>query len=125
LVKIEPRPLTADEQAILDHLLSLDFEGVEQLRRQAADAAVVGRCDCGCPTIDIKTHGEPLDVPLPGRLSPVEGRVVPVADEEIAGDVILFIDDGRLSYLELVWYTETPPTAWPPVERVELFRRSI
>jgi hypothetical protein len=123
-MKIEPRPLAADERAILDHLLSLEFEGVEQLRRQAAEATVVGRCDCGCPTIEIETTASALAVPLEGRLAPIEGRVLPIADEP-SGDVILFVDDGRLSSLELVWYTETPAEAWPPVARVELFRRPV
>jgi len=122
-MKIIPRPLAADERAILDHLLSLDFEGVEQLRRQAGDSRVVGRCDCGCPTIEIETRADCLDIAFTSRLAPVEGRVRPLADEPV-GDVILFVDDGRLSSLELVWYTDAPPKAWPPVERVELFRRS-
>lgn len=122
-MKIERRTLDADEGAILDHLLSLEFDGVDQLRCQAAEVTVVGRCDCGCPTIEIETTASALTVPWEGRLAPIEGRVVPTADEP-PGDVILFVDDGRLSSLELVWYTETPPKAWPPVERVELLRRS-
>jgi hypothetical protein len=122
-MKIDPRPLAVHERAILDHLLSLEFEGVEQLRRQAADATVVGRCDCGCPTIELATSADPLEVAFESRLAPVEGRVVLEASEPPA-DVILFVDDGRISYLELVWYSEAPPADWPPVERVELFRRS-
>jgi hypothetical protein len=47
-----PRPMTAREQAVLTALLSVDFEGVERLRAQAADAQVFGGCDCGCPSID-------------------------------------------------------------------------
>jgi hypothetical protein len=34
---------------------------------------------------------------------------VPTADEPPA-TVILFVDDGRLSYLEYVYYSESPPT---------------
>ena len=47
-----PRPLTAREQAVLTALLSVDFDGVEQLRAQAAEAQVFGGCACGCPSID-------------------------------------------------------------------------
>ncbi|MET7808494.1 hypothetical protein [Micromonospora chersina] len=41
---------------MLEALLAIDFEGVEGLRRQAADVLVVGKCDCGCPSIDFQ-HG--------------------------------------------------------------------
>lgn len=47
-----PRPLTARERAVLDELLTVAFEGVEDLRRQAAEVKVVGMCGCGCPSID-------------------------------------------------------------------------
>ena len=47
-----PRPLTARERAVLTALLAVDFDGVERLRRQAAEAQVFGGCGCGCPSID-------------------------------------------------------------------------
>jgi hypothetical protein len=34
------------------------------------------------------------------------------AGERVA-DILLFVDDGRLSYLELVWYTDDAPKTWP------------
>ena len=51
---MEPRPLTERERAVLDALLSVEFDGVEELRAQAADVAVVGRCPCGCPSVDFQ-----------------------------------------------------------------------
>jgi len=30
----------------------MEFDGVERLRSQAADAEVLGGCGCGCPSID-------------------------------------------------------------------------
>jgi hypothetical protein len=118
-VKIQPRSLSAEERAVLDHLLSVDFEGADVLRRQAVEARVVGRCDCGCPTIDIETSAPSLVEASQARLAPVEGRVVPRADEPPA-EVLLFLDGGRLSCLELVWYGEAPPSSWPTTDRVEL-----
>lgn len=47
-----PRPLTDRERAVLTALLAVDFDGVEQLRAQAAEARVLGGCKCGCPSID-------------------------------------------------------------------------
>jgi hypothetical protein len=49
---MDPRPLTDRERAVLTALLAVDFDGVEQLRAQAAEARVLGGCDCGCPSID-------------------------------------------------------------------------
>jgi hypothetical protein len=51
--------------------------------------------------------------------SPVELTVAPEADEA-TGEVILFVDDGKLSYLEYVYYSELPPKAWPSDERLSL-----
>lgn len=42
-----PRPLTAREDAVLTALLSVDVDGIEELRAQAAEAQVFGGCDCG------------------------------------------------------------------------------
>jgi len=51
---MEPRALTERERAVLQMMLSPDFDGVEDLRRQAVEVAVVGGCDCGCPSIDFQ-----------------------------------------------------------------------
>ena len=52
-----PRPMTARERAVLTALLSADFEGVERLRAQAAQAQVFGGCGCGCPSVDFFEGG--------------------------------------------------------------------
>jgi hypothetical protein len=118
---IEPRGLTADERTVLDLLLSADVEGADALRQQAHGALVVGRCNCGCPTIDIHVpdNAAPRAV-LSGRLWPVAGRVIPRDDAAPGQEVILFVDEGRLSSLELVFYTETPPAYWPLAADIEL-----
>jgi len=113
------RPLTPDEQRVLDLLLGNEYPGVEQLRLQAAGATVVGRCDCGCPTIYLAVPEEAARAPLTGRLAPVEGRVAP-QDGEPQGDIILFLDDGRLTSMEYVFYTDAPPVGWPPNDRLSV-----
>ncbi len=113
-VKIKPIPMTPDERAVVGLLLAPDLPGAEVLRRQALSAVVLDRCDCGCPTIGL---GVPevasLRAPYDGRVWPVEGRVAPANSDEPAQEIILFLKDGRLSSLELVHYSSTPPTAWP------------
>ncbi|HXH78682.1 hypothetical protein [Nocardioides sp.] len=47
-----PRQLTVRERAVLDALLTADFDGVEGLRAQTAEAEVLGGCGCGCPSIN-------------------------------------------------------------------------
>src|SRR5690349_4779712 len=51
---MDPRPLTTRERAVLEALLSVDFPGVENLRRQANEVLVVGKCNCGCPSVDFQ-----------------------------------------------------------------------
>lgn len=114
---LESRSLGRDERAVLDLLLSIDFDGVARLREQASSALVAGKCDCGCPSIELTVSEEVPRAAMPHRLAPVEGVVAPTADGP-AGEVILFVDDGRLSYLEYVHYSDPPPSDWPAIERI-------
>jgi hypothetical protein len=117
---VEPRPLTIAERSIIDALLTRTFEGVEELREQMRTARVVGRCDCGCPTIDIEPDADAPTAPLDGPLAPVEGRIAPEGNGP-PGEVILFIDAGRVTSLEYVFYGDTVPAQWPSLDRLTLF----
>lgn len=81
MTSFPPRPMTPTERAVLEKVLSIDFVGVEQLRGQVEAALVVGRCDCGCPTIDLavadsapKAHVERSPVPSVARQLPRAAR---------------------------------------------------
>jgi hypothetical protein len=100
---------------VLDRLLSVEFAGVAELREQAEGAAVTGLCDCGCPSVDLGVNSTAPSSANQARLSPVEGQIAPAG--EPPGDIILFLDHGRLSYLEYVYYGDMP-RSWPPIERV-------
>ncbi len=52
-------------------------------------------------------------------LVPVELNVAPLT-EEPPGQVILFVRNGELSYLELVFYEDRPPAEWPASDRLSL-----
>ena len=118
-VEFEPRPLTDDDHRVLDLILAATFDGVEPLRAQSRSVQVVGRCTCGCPSIDLAvTVDAPRAVRVDG-LVPVELNIAPLA-EEPPGQVILFVRDGELSYLELVFYEDRPPTGWPASDRLSL-----
>ena len=101
---------------MLEKLLAADFAGAEHLREQVDTTAVVGRCDCGCPTIDLRVAASapPADVarsPVPSELR--DTSVDP------PGDVILFVKGGHLQSLEYVSYTSDPPLDWPDVEALQ------
>jgi hypothetical protein len=117
----EPRPLSGAERSIIGALLASGFPGSEELRSQVPRSVVVGRCDCGCPTVDIEVPtAASRAVPLTGSArAPVEGRVAPLGDEPV-GELLLFVSDGYISSLEYVFYADTPPLEWPSLHRVEI-----
>jgi hypothetical protein len=118
-VKIDPpRALGTDERAMLALVLATEFTGVEELRGQAELALVVGHCECGCPSIDLSVPEDAPPARLTSRLVPSEGEVAHVG-EEPPGQIILFADGGKLSYLEYVFFGE-PPTGWPDPHRVRV-----
>ncbi len=103
------RPLTATERALLDALLEHEFDGVAELRAQARRATASTGCECGCVTLDLHV---PDDVPVSpaAGISPVEGTVVDAGGEAIGG-VLLFVERGRLSGLEVHSHDEPLPLA--------------
>lgn len=113
------RPLNDAERAVLDLLLEGSFDGVEELRVQAATAFVSGRCGCGCPTVYVTVAPDTPPAPIASRLVPVAARVSPLTDEP-PGEIILFLDDGRLTSMEYVFYSDQPPTHWPATERLSI-----
>ena len=105
------RALSDREVAVLSALLARPFEGRDELREQARTARAAPGCDCGCPTIAIS-----VDRTLPrARVRSsvaIEGRW----DAQPAPiEVLLFVRDGYLASMELVWYGEAPPRDWPDV----------
>jgi hypothetical protein len=120
-MKIDPlRPLTSAESLVLGLLLGAEFAGAETLRIQARSALVCRRCDCGCPTVDLQVAADaPEASNLKSRLVPSEGEVSPVG-QEAPGQIILFVDGGRLSSLEYVYF-DVVPKEWPSADRIQVF----
>lgn len=114
------RPLSRSETEVLSFILAADFPQGARLRAQLKGLQVIGRCDCGCPSIDLETSSGALPATgFESRLLPVEAVVSP-ARIEPPGEVIVFVDDGRLSGLEYVYYSDTPPVDWPGLGRLTL-----
>ena len=103
-VDVSPRPVSEEERAVIDLLLTSPLATAE-LRAQVDAAQVVGVCSCGCPSIFFDTPKDLAAVPMPDAEMPAEI----VAAGHGVGDgewrkvsVTLHIVQGRLEELE-VW----------------------
>jgi len=115
---VPPRDLTPTERAALDFMLAGDDPRLERLREQARTAKVVWECTCGCATINVevdKTSSSPVDFP---RRDPISADGVGPNTRPDLSSLVVFVDDGWLSSLELVWYNEPIPE-FPPADQFE------
>lgn len=110
-----PRPLTEREAEVLSSLLALDFVGAEDLRRQAEVASATGRCRCGCATIDLAVDEKAA------KSAKVSRSPVPAQGRWSEGGIILFVEDGWLSLLEIYTWADDPPPEFPPVKEIEFY----
>lgn len=113
----EDRELTAEETTLLQYLLSSPNQALEPYRRQIPFVRVVGSCNYGCGTIDLKLK--------PGAIRgavPSGGEVAKAYGNSPSGcpvDIILHQNgEGELSELEIVWYNDPkyndPISKWIP-----------
>lgn len=112
-----PRPLTIKEREVLDFLLSVEQAGIEALRAQADYVTVIGRCECGCASVDFEVDrsGVPAS-PLPVRRPAIDAESKNREGSVGIYDLMLWADDGWLGGIELVTYgEEPPPTEFPDV----------
>jgi hypothetical protein len=114
-----PRSLTEQERRVLEHLLSLDFPGVENLRRQLSSADVVRRWAAGRPSVDLRVPGSTLAAPIPDGPTPVRAIVVGNRGDAV-GELLVWVDAGRLDALEYAWYTDDPPDELPSPAQIQL-----
>jgi hypothetical protein len=84
---------------------------------------VVGGCGCGCATVHLAVP-EGSAPPSPNYPPiPVEATVHDEHDNLIGG-IIVFVDDGYLSNLEIYSYLDGPIRTFPPVEEVDFAAKS-
>lgn len=117
------RPISEAEQRILGRLLSVEFDGVQKLRAQAAHiSGVEPNCTCGCPSIT-PTIDRSLAPPASGpRILPVELQELE-RQNGIERTVICFLaDDGYLSNLECVFYHDAIDE-WPDADECAVLLR--
>jgi hypothetical protein len=109
------RPLRQDEKVLLAFLLSADFPGCDVLRMQAESTTVVGECECGCGTIGLEVgHGLPTaGLVKPHRLE-AYGKMI---------DVLLFVRNGFLGSLEIVFHQDSAERPYPLPTQLQLGKR--
>ncbi len=111
---MDPRPLTQRERGVLEVLLSVEFDGVENLRRQVAEVVVVGVCGCGCPSIDFQ-HGRGLGMRV---------RVNATIPDSYDGLFLYTVEDPErgelLGGVEWVGVGETDPDELPSPDLLDL-----
>lgn len=94
----ERRPLTDAERALLEWLLANGSPEAKQYASQLSQVRVVGRCTCGCPSIDLAIGDRQQRTVGPSHvLADFEG----VTADGIEVGLILHAREGQLSELEV------------------------
>jgi hypothetical protein len=101
-----PRPLTRRERDVLDYLLSVETPGIAELRQQAETARAIP-WDCGCASIDLIVDREAAPKSSVQARPAVEAASNERNDPERTFDLLLWVEDGWLSGIEIVDYGET------------------
>ncbi len=121
----ESRPLTEQERVLIEWLLTRGAEitGTDaglasSFLKQLSALRVVGRCGCGCPSINLALSEPELAVSrVTATLADVEG----CSPEGSAIGVILRARNGQLSELELYARDAKLPFSLPGKEELQLF----
>ena len=121
-----PRPLLPSERetllAILGHA---DFEGRDELVAQVDSTAVSAYWGCGCASVNFQVEpGAPRALSTPSPI-PNEALILD-ADGESIGGIIVFLDDGYLSCIDVHdWLDDAHGISpLPPLDRLVLVEPS-
>lgn len=108
------RLLTVREQALISAVLAhLPPEAAGPLSDQLEHAAV--RSDAVPTVLDLDVPDGPPPAPVADGPLPV--RALLPSD---AGEILVWVTDGRLSGLEFAWVTDEPPDRWPSPDELSV-----
>ena len=108
-----PRQLSPEELALAEFLLSVEFRGRDELRKQLNVAQVTGTCECGCGTILIRVN-DAIE-----KAATTERVVIEAYGKGV--DVLMFVRDGTLSSIEIVDHGDARPLRYPRPEELTLW----
>ena len=115
----EDRPLSSDERLLAEHLLKhAGVPDADTFIPQLDHLRVVGKCSCGCPTVDLAVPSELRVQRPPGE------RLIADAIGRVNGKVVgamIFQNDGLLSLLEVYRLEDfsDEPFGLPALETIE------
>jgi hypothetical protein len=113
-IRRERRPLTEEERILLEWLLANGSAEAKPYLSQIANVNVVGKCTCGCPTIDLALGDHEQRKTAP---SIILADFVGKAPEGIEVGVILHAREGEISELEVYAIPDwTGPFNLPNIE---------
>ncbi|MGJ7414756.1 hypothetical protein AB9128_02700 [Streptomyces cinereoruber] len=119
---IDPRPLNADERAVLEHVLSAEFADASRLRSQLDRTEVIAVWGPGSVSVDLRGSEPREHAALPEALVPVDAHVHDPSGAYV-GEVLVWTDRGAtLAALEFAWVTDEMPTSLPAVVDGRLVR---
>ncbi|WP_328946866.1 hypothetical protein OG259_40725 [Streptomyces sp. NBC_00250] len=112
---VDPRPVNADEHAVLQHVLSAEFVGASQLRSQLDHTDVIAVWGPDSVSVDLQVREPCEHAALPKELVPVDAQVHDPSGAYV-GRILVWTDQGAtLSALEFAWVTDEMPTSLPVI----------
>ena len=118
-IQPERRPLTREERTLLEWLMRNGGPDAQRYVSQIPDISVVGRCTCGCPSIDLAVAGNVQRKTAPScLLADFEG----MTPEGISVGVILHSREGEISELEIYAIPDVKgPFSLPTIESLKTY----
>jgi hypothetical protein len=118
-IRPERRPLTEEERKLLEWLLANGSPEAKPYISQIANVNVVGKCTCGCPTIDLALGNREQRKTAP---SIILADFIGKTPEGIEVGVIVDAREGEISELELYAIPDWKgPFNLPSIESLKQF----
>jgi hypothetical protein len=114
----ETRDLTAKEYELLKLLLENGTSETLHYLSQLQETTVVGRCSCGCPTLDLAVAGKAASLGSPTTLLAEAGGISP---EGVHFAITLHAREGLLSELEVYSIYGEGTFTLPDVASIEFY----
>jgi len=112
-------PLTGEKlDANMLGLVRVASEGLGASQVALLQQASVARIVTSTATmIDVEVPSGLPAVDVPN--GPLPGQNLVIKNDELAGEVIVWVRGGLFIGVEQSWYTDTPPTSWPHPAEIE------
>ena len=113
----EDMPLTEEERTLLEWLIANGTPDAHQYAHQVPRLRVIGRCTCGCPTIDLALAGDSHKKAGSKIIADFEG----VTSQGLRVGVIVHVREEEISELEVYPIDEaTGPFGLPSPETLRM-----